>query len=244
VGLIFFNNRKAEITYQSIISGLWPQETCSFKLSSGESHLWIIEDSGFQPCMLDILSKDEQQRAQRLSHQALCNRYIVNRFSLRQLLSRYIPIEPHQHSFTYNLKNKPFLKNNPRLKFNVSHTQNLSLIGIVRDYDIGVDIEHLRKVDSSSSIMNKIPITLNSEQFGSNPKSTGKNPFFEAWTCYEAWVKALGVDIFTAQEDMLGSISLAPYTFICLYPQPDYIASIAVKGPLSQIKAFKFHYQA
>jgi 4'-phosphopantetheinyl transferase len=114
-------------------------------LKPQEVHLWQVNldlpTADLSP-FIQILSPDEQQRAQRYYRKRDRDCFIVGRGTLRQILSQYTAQSPQQLQFTYGQKGKPALAGHP-LQFNLSHSQDLSLVA-VSQYPLGVDLEYIR----------------------------------------------------------------------------------------------------
>ncbi len=99
-----------------------------------------------------MLSDDERNRSARFRFEKGRRRFVVARGALRELLGRYLGTDPGQIRFTYNAFGKPELHPDfgDRLKFNLAHSGDLTLIAIARDADVGVDVECIEGRGESS----------------------------------------------------------------------------------------------
>ena len=87
------------------------------------------------------------------------------------------------------INSKPFIKNAPY--FNISHSGDIIICAISKNYEIGIDIEKIKpiKIENFKSILSKEDL-----KFIKNQKDHSK-AFFEIWTKKEAILKAIGTGI-------------------------------------------------
>ncbi len=86
---------------------------------------------------------------------------------------------------------KPFLKNYPRLFFNISHTDGAVAVAF-SDSEVGVDTERIRKVNLGVSER----FFTKDEKLFINGKTSQKNRrFFEIWTKKEALIKRFALTL-------------------------------------------------
>src|SRR3979411_2884197 len=107
---------------------------------------WPLDASALEVAELrKVLSADELERAERYRFEQHRNEFILTRAVLRIVLASYTAQSPESLSFDYSAQGKPALKNGPRdLRFNVSHTEGLGVLAMVRGREIGVDAEKIR----------------------------------------------------------------------------------------------------
>lgn len=86
----------------------------------------------------------------------------------------------------YNEFGKPYLKNNDKIFFNISHTKHIAVC-VIADTEVGVDVEEVREYNPI--IKNKIL----SDEEKNNVKND--NDFFKYWTIKEAVCKCEGTGI-------------------------------------------------
>ena len=84
------------------------------------------------------LSQKEQERASQYSTSEKRDRFILSRGTLKKVLSKYLEDAPQNIEIQYSKFNKPYMvsKSNwtQNLQFNISHSQDLLVIGVSLDY--------------------------------------------------------------------------------------------------------------
>jgi len=128
---------------------LTPSSAGSFQLTPDEVHSWCASldvPPETSARLYATLTPDERTRSARFQFERDQQRFIVARGVLRDLLGRYLQIQPGKISFVYNAFGKPDLGPEfaNRLKFNLSHSAGLALIAIATASDVGVDLEYIR----------------------------------------------------------------------------------------------------
>lgn len=137
--------------------------------------------------LIEILSDDEIIRSDSFKNEIDSSVYIISRALLRKLLGSYLEIAPQQIVISYSSNGKPYLKDYPQIKFNVSHSHGAFAIAIALDYDIGLDIEpQNRKFDYQK---------LKSFLYSESELHMGEDLFLKVWTIKEAIMKAKGIGL-------------------------------------------------
>jgi len=134
-----------------------------------------------------ILSTAEREKAEKFYHKTDKESYIVARYCLRMLLSKFTGLFPDQIEYSYTKNRKPYISNT--LYFNLSHHQHHVLIAI-SSQDIGIDVEqHVEDFDFTTilgSCFAKEEIRFIHQ--GLKPSLN----FYTLWTRKEALLKATG----------------------------------------------------
>jgi 4'-phosphopantetheinyl transferase len=110
--------------------------------------------------------------------------------------------EEKQIQISYNNNGKPFVYGDPDLRFSVTHTQGLVVLGISYQFEIGVDVEHLnRKVDFEK--VSGLLFTANEfELFKKADPDSQQESFINCWTRKEAFFKATGLGLTSPLEQL------------------------------------------
>jgi 4'-phosphopantetheinyl transferase len=100
-----------------------PTDIKNIKLLPNEVHVWRENLDNVKPLLefTQILSEDELVRARRFHFEQHRQRFIAARGILRNILSRYLNIEPSQIKFGYEARGKPFLAGFTRQQGDSSH---------------------------------------------------------------------------------------------------------------------------
>lgn len=91
-----------------------------------------------------LLSADERERTNRLSFDRHRRHHIAARAGLRLLLGRYSGTHPERLVIHKTTAGKPFLRDRPSLRFNMTHSHGRALVAITKDREVGIDLEKIR----------------------------------------------------------------------------------------------------
>ena len=171
-------------------------------LGSGDVHLWLF--SLDQPAWPDqaiagCLDARERDRAERFHFDEHRRRFIAGRGQLRHLIAEYLHIAAGSVRFTYGEQGKPFLEpchagqeGRPFLRFNLSHSEGVALLGVTRDAEIGVDVEAVRAMLDAGDVARDNFSPAEVEAWERLPEEMRDDGFFACWSRKEAIVKAMG----------------------------------------------------
>ena len=162
-----------------------------------EVHIWIVSLSNkhiTQESLKRTLSYSELKKIDEFNSISERERYLYYRGILRQILSKYMELEPEKVILSISDKGKPYIKNS-ELKFNISHKNDLAVIALGTKCEIGVDIEYLRNEIDYYKIVKRFFTPEEVEKFNNFRPFYQRELFFRIWTMKEAIVKALGKDI-------------------------------------------------
>jgi 4'-phosphopantetheinyl transferase len=158
-------------------------------------HLWLLRvDADVWPGIewARFLREDELARAQRFKFQVDAYRFAASRSLLRIVLAGYARCEPRELLFGYAAHGKPFLPHARQLRFNLSHSHGVALIGVTLGREIGVDVERVCTDLKVEPIARQF--FSSAEQAALATLAPAQMPwaFFACWTRKEAFVKARG----------------------------------------------------
>jgi 4'-phosphopantetheinyl transferase len=173
-------------------------------------HIWRV--------LLDVaavnganLSRDEHLRADRLVHLQHRHRFVAMRSALRSVLAGYLQIAPNSVTFAYGEKGKPRVaekQNSFDLRFNVSHSGGLGLIGVVCGHEIGVDVETRQHVLDYMGVAKRFFSAREYRGLLALPEEFRQKAFLRCWTRKESYVKALGKGLACSLRSF--SVSVSP----------------------------------
>lgn len=227
-------------------------------LASDEVHVWrlALEQPSDRINMLArLLSLDEQTRVDRFHFEHDRRRFIVSHGSLRQILGRYLNLEPNCLRFDTGTHGKPYLAeefSRSEIHFNLTHSHELALCAITRQHEIGIDLEHLRPLSDMLDIAARYFSTAEYLALCSLPESQKLQGFFNCWTCKEAYLKATGgglaqgldhfqVSLKPDEPPQLLAVASLPaeiayWSLISLNPAPQYTAALVISNFLDDHK--------
>lgn len=160
-------------------------------------HIWQCDYSQFDNAFLlnnwHHLSYDEQTYANKYLPQNNRKCYLFTRILIRLILSEYEPVRPSDWLFRRTkykrLKVYNRFSKNPRLSFNISHSNTMIVVALTTNNTIGIDVESYNLGKDYSLILESTFSMM--ERARSLSNITEKN-FIEHWTLKEAFCKAIG----------------------------------------------------
>jgi 4'-phosphopantetheinyl transferase len=222
-------------------------------LGDGEAHLWFadpeeIGDPALLSQYVDLLSEEERAQYQRYRFEKDRRLHLVSHALARVALSRYAPVRPEEWTFAHNAHGKPRVAG-PRvgraLRFNLAHTRGMVMCGVVREAEIGVDVEDMERKSDTQGIARRFFSAPERSALEALPEGERRDRFFSLWTLKEAYVKARGMGlsiplnqfafhfgedgaVAAAFDERLGD-SADGWGFGVLSPSPERRAAIAVR---------------
>lgn len=170
----------------------------NMRICAGEIHVWRAgldvaarELAGLQ----SALSEDERARAAAFHFARDQRRFIAGRGILRNVLARYLQMQPNNIAFEYGPSGKPLLAARSEgidLRFNLSHADELALVAISRQSDVGVDLERIRTDMDVMSIAQSLFSPDEILALQAMPLDEQFMCFYVLWTAKEAYLKARG----------------------------------------------------
>jgi len=238
----------------------WPSAPEPVVLGNDQVHIWRASlnlPTERLNSLHQLLSPDERQRAERFVLPKDRDAFVAARGILRLILSRYLKRLPEELCFCYGAYGKPSLDsqfNFEQLCFNLSHSHQLALYAIVKNHEVGVDLEQVHPLDYTA-IARRFFSPQESAALVALPEGERAQAFFNCWTRKEAYVKAQGRGLTLPLNQF--EVSLAPgaaallsvnedsqagtsWTLQALQPGPGYVAALAIAGQNWQIKCWQW----
>jgi 4'-phosphopantetheinyl transferase len=234
----------------------WPLTASPPPLESGEVHVWCWNMAApleALPALRAQLSEDERARADRFIFDRDRIRFTAAHARLRRLLAAYAHRPAASLLFHTEGNGKPALTDHPALRFNLSHSHNLALLAVSRDYELGVDIERIRPI--SDGIAERFFAQPEREALRALPPEARLPGFYSCWTRKEAFLKGIatglsgGLDSFAVSllhQDALHPPTIrslrgqetAGWHLANLDPAPNYLGALAVRGEGWSVRCF------
>jgi len=166
--------------------------------------VWEI-DLGSAPddAELNVLSRDERERASRFVFARDRRRFLAAHVALRRLLARRTDAPAAELCFVAGPFGKPRLAGpSCDCSFNLSHSADIALIALAPDGEVGVDIEMLRAMEDAPALSERNFTARECAELAELAADARDRAFLSCWTRKEACLKAIG-----------SGLSIAPETF-------------------------------
>ena len=241
---------------------VWADPPASAALPAGEIHLWraaLAQTDEVAQRLVRVLSDDEQRRAHGFHSERDRRAFCVGRGVLRMLLGRYLGIAPTRVKFEYGRWGKPRLAGTlgkSGLRFNAAHSDGLFLCAFTLEQEIGIDLERVVPVPEMLQIAEVAFSPAEHAALCALPAKARTQAFFDCWTRREAWLKARGAGMAgprdpSAEQPVMGErrgdaglLSQGGaedrWSVHAFTPAPQYVAALAVEGPLGPIQAWQW----
>lgn len=145
-----------------------------------------------------LLDAEETARRQRFLFDRDRRAYAISHALLRTTLSHYAAVPPEQWVFTWNNYGRPEIDEPAAyrdLRFNLSHTRGAALVGVVKNLDLGVDLEMIDRDAACVELADRYFSPREVAELRSHPTANRRDRFFDYWTLKEAYIKARGMGL-------------------------------------------------
>jgi len=217
-----------------------------------ETHAWFmvpeaVQDPSTLETCLSLLCEQELEQYRRFHFAEDRQRYLVSHALLRNVLSRYVDLDPAEWRFSRSEHGKPEIANPgiPALQFNLTHTAGLAGCVVSFSDACGIDAEKIAKRHNPVGVAKRMFSEAETRELEQLEGQAYLEHFFTRWTLREAYVKALGIGIsfptrkltFTVNKDNFVEVSFHPdieerrdnWHFELLKPTAEHIAAIAIR---------------
>lgn len=229
----------------------WVDAPSGLTLPEGVVHVWLspLQVAPVQLAVLEAtLDEKERARAAGFHFREHRERFVVARGRLRSILSGYTCIPPERIVFGYGNRGKPRLAesmNQDDLRFNLAHSADLAIYAIVREREVGVDLE---RVTARPDIVLAARVFSAAERatLAALPEADRREAFYSCWTRKEAYLKARGdgLSASLAEFDVAfrpgeparllrvagDPVETTRWTLEALEVGPEYAAALCVEG--------------
>lgn len=225
----------------------WVSPKATPRLADNEVHVWRASldlDAPSFHRLEQTLRQEEHERAGRFVSEGDRRHFIAARGILRNLLGRYLECPPESVQFSYGSNGKPAISRSGSahpLRFNLSHSHGLVLIGIAQEREVGVDVELIRPEVPGEDIASRYFSETEFEELSNLPMGMKAGGFFRCWTRKEAYIKARGgglhiplksftVSLKTSAPEVLHSPDHIEWCLQSLEPRSGYVGAVAAEG--------------
>ena len=223
---------------------------------AGEAHVWHAPLDPTAPALEALaawLSPAERERAGRFKFERGRRRHVTAHAFLRGLLGGYLGCAPEAVALEAGAGGKPALASPETLRFNLAHSEEIAMVVIAGDRDVGVDVERIRPLRSGPGLARRVLSAGELEDLGSEPDQTD---LLACWTRKEAVLKALGAglrrDPATVEVGARGTalVTLSgngaaggQWSVVSLAPVPGYVAAVAARGPALAVREAAWEWE-
>jgi 4'-phosphopantetheinyl transferase len=195
-------------------------------LPADEVHVhYLLPDEIVDPLLLAAyeswLAPVERERRARYRFEHSRREYLLTRALVRGTLSRYAAVEPAAWTFRENDHGRPEIARADLawLRFNLSNTSGLIAIAIVRDRDVGVDVEDTQRRGETVEIADSFFSPTEVASLRALPAGAQKSRFFDYWTLKEAYIKARGLGLAIPLHQFSFLLDEAPPIRVAFVPE-------------------------
>lgn len=170
------------------------------ELNHDQAHLWYVRDDELDPALLgdvydSLITPDEQARHNRYKLAKDQRLFLATRWLERTTLSRYEKVAPEAWRFHYDTNGRPEIAT-PHvdgLKYSLSHSKGMVLMGLTRQRAIGVDVQFMEPLPDLLKVARVFCSAQELERIDKAGTDTQSHElFYEIWTVKEAYLKAIG----------------------------------------------------
>jgi 4'-phosphopantetheinyl transferase len=168
------------------------------EIAPEEVHLWgfLLDGAGAAwPQAVLYLSKEEQERANRLLSERHRQQFAAAHAQLRVLLARYCGQHPQELAIQRSSDGKPFVVGERSIRFNLTHSHGRALIAVAKGREVGIDLEKIRPEVDAVKLAKRF-LSAKDQAFVESGDPTGRHErFLQSWVAREAVFKAKGTGI-------------------------------------------------
>ena len=168
---------------------------CAYISEIRDDSLWLRYEA--------LLAADERARQARFRFARDQRRYLVTRALVRTALSRYAAVRPQDWAFSVGAHGRPAIAAPlpvPALEFNVSHSEDLVVLGVTSGRALGVDAESLEARAADIAGLDRYFAPEESAALLALAPGERRRRFFELWTLKESYIKARGMGLAIALD--------------------------------------------
>jgi 4'-phosphopantetheinyl transferase len=220
----------------------------NLKLDTNAIHLWraaLTISPEQENTYFELLNADEKARAERFRFPRHKRRFIGARALLRSILGLYLNCPPAALDFEYNDHGKPTLTDGG-IEFNLSHSEEMAVYAIRKDFPVGVDIE-ISKPEFNAGIAEHYFHLDECKLLFSLAPELQPACFYRLWARKEALIKARGDGLhtllsgFSALPDASTNRKLGDGWFIQDFTASEgFQSAFATKGPDVEISYYEW----
>lgn len=161
--------------------------------------------------------------------------------TLVRVLARYLDVDPEAIELEAGPHGKPQLKGEARLRFNLSHSADLTVVAVALDREIGIDVERIDPRRDALALARRALPPEEAAAVAAAAPADQAQAFHAAWTQHEAIVKCLGSGLGTPRAELAPhreGLSVLPLDF-----GAGFAAALAVEGEAPSVRCLELGSQ-
>jgi 4'-phosphopantetheinyl transferase len=155
-------------------------------------HIQEVRDSKSLEYYLKDLPKEIQRKVMKFHFEDDRKRSLLGYMMSRYMLKKFFHLKDGEIIVEKNEYGKPFIKDNPEIHYNISHSKDYVICG-VNDKEIGIDIEYMKDLDIN--IAERFFTHQEYLMLMSTPENEKLEMFYKLWTLKESYVKYRGTGL-------------------------------------------------
>ncbi len=202
-------------------------------LTPGEIPVWLARLDRVHGAQLPPPLPEVAERAARLRSGDEARRYLACHGVLRAILASLdLPT-----GWARDKRGKPRLPERPDVSFSLSRSCEIAVFAVARGVDVGVDVERIRPLPDCDEIAVRFLAPSQANALLDVPAETREREFFRLWTRTEAALKALGVGLYGAGQELVGD-----WTIREVEAGEGYAAAVAVRAAGCSVAVREFEW--
>lgn len=179
----------------------------SLYLNARQIHFWVLDNNELQSKRIyfeSLLNCDEVEKAYSFIQTKDTLTSIVSRAGLKIILAKYCEVKAKDVKIERDTKGKPYWADPEcgEIEFNLSHSNDITLIAVTRGDIIGVDCEYVRSFNEMDNVAEDIMSDEELEYYNGLKDADKKCFFFRVWTMKEAYYKCEGMGIIHGVKEL------------------------------------------
>ena len=159
-------------------------------------HLWFANPTHVVLADLDpLLLRSERDRQASFHFDKDRRQYLVTRALVRDVLSRYRSVAPHEWNFSRNEYGRPEIDPPCDLRFNLSNHPTMVVCAVAERCELGVDVEPVARGEAIVTIAETVFAPAELADLRALPAERRPDRAVTLWTLKEAYVKARGMGL-------------------------------------------------
>lgn len=182
-----------------------------------------------------LLDPVERERAQGFRTATLVSRFVLSHAGVRVLLGDRLGRPPESLRIAAHCPwcgaddhGKPYLDHETPVRFSLAHAEDMMMLAVCEDDDVGADIEVLDRVRAVDDLANMTLTDREKAHLAAQEGAGRIRTFLELWTVKEAYLKCSGLGL-SVEPASVDALDLLDRGRAVMVPEDaGYVAAVAV----------------